>query len=125
MGIIPLIALCVSGIALVISALSLWFSSRAQHHTQIVSFEQRKQEVRQIIFEGHLLLKELAGNLNQFPDSQKLRDILGQMAILRHEHDSLLNEMDKIPSSPSTQARLKLEQVGGMAIQINKRIQDT
>jgi hypothetical protein len=59
MNYIPLIALGLSGIALIISALSFWFSRRAQHHTQIVSFEQRKQEIRRILLEEQVLHGEI------------------------------------------------------------------
>ena len=62
---IPFIALGISGIAITISALSLWVSWRNQHHTQIVSFEQRRQEVRQSFFDGQLLVAELHDELKR------------------------------------------------------------
>jgi hypothetical protein len=66
---IPLIALCVSSVlsvaAIVISVLSFRSSRRAQHHTQIVSFEQRRQEVRQILFEGQLMIGEINAEMNR------------------------------------------------------------
>jgi hypothetical protein len=130
---IPLIALCVSSVlsvvAIVVSALSLSFSWRAQHHTQIVSYEQRKQEVRQSFFEGQLMLGEINTELNRaiplsgdagWPNASQIAEV----AVLRHRCQNFLkNVVERLPSSPSTQARLKLEELGGEAILLNKDIQ--
>jgi len=135
MNYIPLIAICVSSVlsvvAIVISALSLRNSRRAQHHTQIVSFEQRKQEVRQTFFEGQLMLGEINAELNRaiplFNDAGSMwpnADEIAEVAVLRHRCQNFLkNVVDRLPSSPSTQARLKLEEIGGEAILLNKDIQ--
>ena len=145
MDYIPFIALGVSIAALVISALSLWFSWGAQHHTQIVSFEQRRQEVRQIFLEGQLIVGERNDELNRailvsenqlivgkmseplkrkFLESIKIvRGGITQNTLVRHEYETVLRELDQIPSSPSTQARLDLERLGGAAIQMKNRVQ--
>jgi len=52
----PLIALCVST---VLSVAAIVISRSQQHHNQIVSYEQPRQEVRQICLEGQLLVMEL------------------------------------------------------------------
>jgi hypothetical protein len=123
------ISLIVSGLAFVISALSLWFSWRAQRHSQIVSYEQRKQEVRQAFFEGQLMFGEINAELNRaiplfkdtgWPNASQIAEV----AVLRHRCQNFLkNVVERLPSSPSTQARLKLEELGGEAILLNKDIQ--
>ena len=131
---IPLITLCVSSvlsaIAIVISVLSLRNSRRAlrssedaQHHTQIVTYEQRKQEVRQLILEQSILNGEIDAELSRIPDSIWLRDKISQVAIIRDRTESSLKNFDAIPSSPSTDARLALEQLGGHAIWAHKTLQ--
>ena len=124
MNYIPLIAICVSSVlsvvAIVISALSLRNSRRAQHHTQIVSFEQRKQEVRQILFEILVMLREANDELNRVTDN---KDLIILVALARHKYDVLLKSLDRVPPTPSTQARLDLEQLGGSAIAMNKEVQ--
>jgi hypothetical protein len=131
---IPLIALCVSSvlsaIAIVISVLSLRNSRRAlrssedaQLHTQIVTYEQRKQEVRQLILEQSILNGEIDAELSRIPDSIWLREKISQVAIIRDRTENTLKNFDAIPSSPSTDARLTLEQLGGHAIWAHKSLQ--
>ena len=51
----PVIAVIISILALVVSGLSLWVSWGAQYHTKIVTYEQRRQQVQQILLEGQIL----------------------------------------------------------------------
>jgi hypothetical protein len=125
---IPLIGLSVSSVlsvaALIISGLSLWNartprrnSEDAQYHTQIVSFEQRKYDVRQILFQRQILTAEINGELNRFPDSKWLREKFSELAVVRYQNDKFLKDFDAIPSSPSTETRLKLERIGGAVME--------
>jgi hypothetical protein len=153
---IPLIALCVSSVlsvaAIVISALSLRNSWRAQrssedvqHHNQIVSFEQRRQDVREIFLEGQLIAGERSDELNRailisenqlivgkmseqlkrkFLEATKIvRDGVAHNAVVRHEYETVLERLDRIPPTPSTQARLDLEGLRGAAIRMKNEQQ--
>jgi hypothetical protein len=82
------IPLVLSVAALIISGLSPWNartarrnSEDAQYHTQIVSFEQRKYDVRQILFQRQILTAEINGELNRFPDSKWLREKFSELAV--------------------------------------------
>jgi hypothetical protein len=123
MNYIPLIALGLSGIALIISALSFWFSRRAQHHTQIVSFEQQKQEIRRILLEEQVLHGDIKSELDQIPDSHRLRDMISRGAVIRDRTGASIKTFDDIPSSPSTNTRLRLERVGGTIIEAKESLQ--
>ena len=146
MNYIPWIALGVSVFALIISALSLWNSWRArrssenaQHHTQIVAFGQRKQEIRHIIFETQQLLGESRDALNraerelrhaEMTEADRVEisktnsDLITAIAGAFDKQQACLKDLIDMPSSPSTDARLILEGVGGLANQLNKRVQD-
>jgi hypothetical protein len=137
MNYIPLIALCVSSVlsvaAIVISALSFRSSWRAQRHSQIVSFEQRRQEVRQILFEGQLMIGEINAEMNRglinaetLPDPDipiLARETISRLDAITRQRREALKILEELPSSPSTQARLQLEEIGGTAIKINTRVQ--
>ena len=119
-------ALGASALAIVISALSLWNSWRArcasedaQHHTQIVAFEQRRQEVREMFLEKQILTVEINANLNRFSDSEWLREKRSQLAAMHLQNETFLKDFDAIPTSPSTEARLKLERIGGAVKKAN------
>jgi hypothetical protein len=73
------LALGVSVIALIISGLGFRLSRRAQHHTQIVSFEQRKQEFRQVFLEENLLVIQIEAELMRFPDNEWRREKFSQL----------------------------------------------
>ena len=127
---IPWIALGVSIVALIISGLSFWNSWRArrssedaQHHTQIVTFEQSKQEIRQILLEQELLHEEIKRELDRTPDSDHLRDMIARVAIIRKTAEATIKLFDEVPSSPSTDVRLRLEQVRGTSIESKERLQ--
>ena len=130
----PLIALCVSSvlsaIAIVISVLSLRNSRRAlrssedaQHHTQIVSFEERKQEVRQLIREQGIFNDEIDAELKRIPDSPWLRERISECAILRDRTQGTLKNFDTIPTLPGTDARVILEQLKGDAMWAHKTLE--
>ena len=135
---VPWIALGGSIIAIIISALGLWNSWRArkssedaQRHTQTVAFEQRRQEIRQTFFEGQLMLGEINAELNRVIPLLKDTDStwpsghsIAEVATLRQRCRNFLeNVVDRLPSSPSTQARVKLEEMGGEANLLNKDLQ--
>ena len=139
----PLIALWISSvlsvIAIIIAALSLQNSRRAQrtsenaqHHTQIVSFEQRKQEFRQVFLEENLLVIQIDAELKRFPDNEWRREKFSQLTASQNLKETVIKDFDRIPSSPATEARLKLEDLGGKIMVSNnglktllKLLQDT
>jgi len=145
MDFIPFIALGVSIFALIISALSLWNSWRtrrssedAQLHNQTVSFEQRKQQVRQTIFETQLRLGEISNHLNRAERKLSLlegedalrievikthSDMITDVAAIRSRGQAALKAIIEMPSSPSTPARVTLEEIGGISDQLDKRVQ--
>ena len=53
------ISIYISILAVFVSSISLWLSYQNREHDRLISFEQRKQEVRQLIIEGELLLEKL------------------------------------------------------------------
>src|SRR5688572_11629499 len=108
-----LIALGVSVVALIISGLGLWLSLRVQHHSQIVSFEQRKQEFRRMFLEENLLAIQIEVELKRLPDNEWRRDKFSQLTASHKLNDTLIKKFDLIPSSPATEARLRLEDLGG------------
>ena len=50
-------------------------------------------------------------------------DMITDVAVIRDKQQANLENFIKIPSSPSTDARLRLEEIGGMSNQLNKRVQ--
>jgi hypothetical protein len=114
MNYIPLIALCVSSVlsvaAIVISALSFRSSWRAQRHSQIVSFEQRRQEVRQILFEGQLMIGEINAEMNRglinaetLPDPDipiLARETISRLDAITRQRREALKILEELPSSP-------------------------
>jgi hypothetical protein len=126
------LALGVSVIALIISGLGFRLSRRAQHHTQIVSFEQRKQEFRQVFLEENLLVIQIEAELKRSPDNEWRRDKISQLTASQERNKSLIKDFERITSSPATEARLKLEDLGGKIMVSNntlktllKMLQDT
>jgi hypothetical protein len=122
--------------------LSSWFNRR---HTKIVSFEQRRQEVRQIFFEGQLIAGEKSVELNRAMSICENQLIVGKMseqlkrkflegakisstgiadnAVVRQEYAAVLKQLDELPSSPSTQARLDLERLAATGIRMKNEQQ--
>jgi hypothetical protein len=123
-------AITVSIIALILSAVSLWHSCDAQRHTRIVSFEQRKQEIRQIMHETRTLVAEMYEEVRNAtieekdPERRKLHaDNLTDITLIRDEFDSVLKHFEREPSTASTQDRLDLEQLATSAIRNNRNAQ--
>jgi len=115
-------ALGVSVIALIISGLGFRLSRRAQHHTQIVSFEQRKQELRQVFLEENLLVIQIEAELMRFPDNEWRREKFSQLTASQKLNEGLIKDFERIPSSPDTEARLKLEDLGGKIMVSNNTL---
>jgi hypothetical protein len=120
----------VSVTALLISVLNYRSSRDAKHHTQIVTFEQRKQEVRQTLFEGQLLFAEITKELNQFENPTNASKNRGRKPSESHadppriiyygrspprQQQNLLQRLDKVSPSASTEDRLLLEELGGLS----------
>ena len=131
MNYVPWIAIGISVLALVVSALSLWnswharrSSEDAQNHTQIVSFEQRKQEFRNMLVAENVLFVQITTELSWFPDSELLRNMVSEFAELRHQSEAILKIFDTIPTSPSTHSRLQLEETGALITISHKSYQD-
>ena len=110
------IALVVSILALLVSVASIWSSYEVQRQSQTVAFEQRRQEVRQLILQGQLLTQQV---------DQEVR------AALREEQDPQRREeladvhtFDTMPATADTSERLNLERVGGKALETNQHARD-
>lgn len=136
----------IASAALVVSALSLWVSWRARHHNQIVSFEQRRQEIRQILLEGQIIAVQSINEWNRGIAISERQLIIGKMSeslarkfvevanivrdgiarkdVTRHQYDEILKDLEQMPPSPSTQARLDLERIGGTAIKLKNELQE-
>ncbi len=106
-------------ISLVISGLGFWNSLRARRSSevahreiQIIGFEQRRQQLRQLFLEEEVLHDEINDELNRLPDNKWLREQISCFAIIRQEREDSLKEFDAIPSSSSAEERLRLEQIG-------------
>ena len=52
-----------------------------------------------------------------------VRDGIAHNAVVRHEYGAVLEELDQLPSSASTQARIDLERLGGAAIRMKNEQQ--
>lgn len=123
------VALGVSIAAFVVSLLSFSTSWDGQRHNRIVSFEQRRQEVRQTLLEGQLLLAQsdeivraAIRDANDTVSRDKHADVLHDLAVLRGELEAFLKEFDQIPASPDTKARLALERVGPRLAYNNQKL---
>jgi hypothetical protein len=151
LALVPLIALCVSSVlsiaALVISFLSYRNSRRAQrssedahHHTQIVSFEQRREEVRVILFESQLHLgaiNDCASLINRMiplaagvDEETRARltktycDLITETAEKGDLLKSALKALDDLPASPSTESRILIEKARGIMERDFKNVQE-
>jgi hypothetical protein len=66
---------------------------------------------------------EIKSELDRTPDSDHLRDMISRVAIIRDTNEATMKIFDEIPSSPSTDARVQLERVGGTVIESKERLQ--
>jgi len=55
--------------------------------------------------------------------SKVIPDNIANNAVARREFEAVLKELDRLPASPSTQARLDLERLGGVAIRLRDQVQ--
>ena len=142
MAYVPLIALIVSSLlslaAIIISIVNTRYTWRTRQDTETVAFEQRKQEVRTILLQSELRLvqvgfrlQELEGEVKQrFPVKfdEKISVVMAKFTSMKGKLESVLKQFDTVGSSPSTEARLKLEDVAGKAIaahEYGKALQNT
>jgi len=87
-----------------------------------VSFEQRKQELRQVFLEENLLVIQIEAELMRFPDNEWRREKFSQLTASQKLNEGLIKDFERIPSSPDTEARLKLEDLGGKIMVSNNTL---
>jgi hypothetical protein len=73
--------------------------------------------------EEQILYGEIDIELNRIRDSGWLRDKIAQVAVMRNGTEMTIQKFDQIPTSPSTGARLMLEETGARIIDSNKSLQ--
>jgi hypothetical protein len=75
-------------------------------------------------WEEKLLFEEINVELSRIPDSAWLREKISMLAVIRHQGEISLKNFETIPSSPSTERRLWLEQTGQKIIDANKSLRE-
>jgi hypothetical protein len=106
----------------------MWFSWDAQRHDHIVSYEQRRQDVRQSLLESQLRFVEANSILIDAIKDEKKSErretsakLLSELTELRGDLDQAIKGVDQLPASAATQARLELERMAPAAIRISKK----
>jgi hypothetical protein len=124
------VAIGVSIVALAVSIVSLWSSCEVQRHNRTVTFEQRRQDVRQLILQGQLLSQqmnqEVRAALREEQDPVRrevLADVLHEVNGLLGNFEQLIKGFEAIQATPDTSERLALERIGGKALDVNQRAQ--
>jgi hypothetical protein len=103
------IALVVSIAALIVSVVSLWSSYEVQRHRRTVAFEQRRQEVRQLILQGQLLSQQMNQDVRaalreaQHPMLREdLAEILHLVTGLLKNYEFLVQSLDSVSATTDT-----------------------
>ena len=122
------ISIYISILALFVSSISLWLSYQNREHDRLVAYEQRKQEVRQLMLEGALLLEKLDKAILEHVRTDGTPELREKAARLWSEvkdahrlMESTVADFETLPATSGTEARLRLERVFSNQQQINKK----
>ena len=109
-------SLYIAILALIVSSISLYLSFQNREHDRLVSFEQRKQEVRQLSLEGEILSGKLEGAIlehirtDKTPEKREVLDnILKNVKESSQKIKANVADLEALPATSRTDARIKLE----------------
>lgn len=123
------ISIIISVFALVVSSISLWLSYQNREYDRLVAFEQRKQEVRQLLIEEELLCEDVEKAILEHVKTDETPELREDAAMIweearniRRKTESMVNEFGTIPATSKTKDRLVLEKMFIDAQQQNKKL---
>jgi hypothetical protein len=108
--------LLMSIFALLVSGLSLVISFQNRQYSRLMSFEQRKQETRQLLFEIRFLFEYIEQESLEMERTAKTAELQGRIIRIRDNARDSLDDIDKaaeliksLEAVPNTRIHLQLE----------------
>lgn len=124
------ISIYISVLALFVSSLSLWLSHQNQERDNLIAFEQRKQEIRQLAMEGELLCRKLdeilLSRIKKAKNPEETENAVKEWNNADDVHrriKMIVKDIDNMGPTSDKKNRLKLEELLINQRLINKRIQ--
>ena len=125
------ISIYISILAVFVSSISLWLSYQNQEHDRLVAYEQKRQEVRQLLLEGELLSEKVERSILEHVKTDKTPELredaakIWKMATEIHqEMKSVVASFEALPATSGTKARIELEKLFADQLNTNKKFRE-